>query len=229
MITSAPTTDHGYDKLASVYGWLEWLAFGSQLMRARVILLEELASHVSRTSKGRLDRILVLGDGDGRLLAKLRQRFPSSDFVSVDASSKMLRKQKACCTPDVGEGTIEWVLADATTHPFKNETYDLLVVAFFLDCFTEMELLEHLPGWLESVNRGGLVYYVDFIEPPSGWRKLNGRVMLRTLHFFFGWFTNLENRALIPVGPLLEPFCGQPIVEKQLHAGMMVARIYERA
>lgn len=114
----------GYDRLASSYRGIEWLVFGSQLQRARVALIDQLPDW---------NRLLILGDGDGRLLEQLyayrrsreqhrmlshqsphqRSQQPSGaqsrswSITSVDYSSAMLQRQQSrlAATTGTGEGT----------------------------------------------------------------------------------------------------------------------------
>ena len=63
---SAPAN---FDRLAGIYRLLEFLAFGRDLERARFRLLETLAECHS---------VLVLGEGDGRCLARLARVAPEA-------------------------------------------------------------------------------------------------------------------------------------------------------
>ena len=51
-----------FDRLASHYQWIEAVAFGRDLQRARLAFLEELDSP---------RRALLAGEGDGRFLIEL--------------------------------------------------------------------------------------------------------------------------------------------------------------
>ena len=60
-------------------------AVRSALTRARYQLLDRLPQ---------ADRLLVFGDGDGRLTREISRRRPDCSMVSVDLSSEMLRLQR---------------------------------------------------------------------------------------------------------------------------------------
>ncbi|BAM04408.1 class I SAM-dependent methyltransferase [Phycisphaera mikurensis] len=180
----------GYDRLAGLYRGLEWLAFGDRLHRARVALLDRLPGE---------GRVLVLGDGDGRLLAAMCRARPRCRFVSVDLSGAMLARQRrrvADASPEAG-GRVAFVRADALEHPLQEHGFDALVTAFFLDCFDAEQLGRGLPAWLGAVRPGGTWLLVDFVEPGGRLRRLHARVWLRLMHGFFRWQTGCPNRRLI--------------------------------
>lgn len=101
-------SQRGYNRLAPSYHILEWLVFGKQLQRARLALIAQLPVW---------HRLLLLGDGDGRLLEQLflqrclatshspqsgrsslyKRNSPSArrwSITSVDHSPAMLRRQR---------------------------------------------------------------------------------------------------------------------------------------
>ena len=81
----ATEAENGYDRLSRWYQSLERMLFGSALTRARYQLLDRLPQ---------ADRLLVFGDGDGRLTREISRRRPDCSMVSVDLSSEMLRLQR---------------------------------------------------------------------------------------------------------------------------------------
>ena len=67
----------GYDWLARWYKPLEFMLFGSTLMQARLAGLEWIQSHVAPK------QVLVLGDGDGRMLERILDMMPSASVIAV--------------------------------------------------------------------------------------------------------------------------------------------------
>ena len=93
MDHSPPVKTNGYDRLAGVYRSLEWITFRWKLMHSRMALVSELTSTFEKANGRSIDRVLVLGDGDGRLLGQLRSILPEADFVALDSSKQMLHLQ----------------------------------------------------------------------------------------------------------------------------------------
>ena len=195
------------------------MALGSSLMRARTALLDQLPP---------AKRVLVLGEGDGRLLALLAQAQPEAQITSIDQSPGMLRLQQKRLTAVAAEDRVDWRCADATTAPLPKATYDLVVMAFFLDCFSQRELQGFLPRVLDSLSPEGCVYYVDFVSPPQGIRGWWSHVMLGAMHLFFKWQTGLANRRLVNVSTIFHEQ-GWRWSHQQNHRGdWLTTRIYVR-
>ena len=72
----------GFDGLARWYRAMEFLLAGSLLQRARMQYLEGMPQP---------RKILLLGEGPGRLLEALLLRFPTAQCTVVDASQKMIQ------------------------------------------------------------------------------------------------------------------------------------------
>lgn len=182
----------GYDALAGPYRWLEWIVFGNRLQAARFASIDELP---------REGLVLVLGDGDGRLLSKLAWRRPHCRFVSVDQSRGMLRAQRRRVAVS-DRSRVTWIHADARKLAIAPETIDVMVMPFFLDCFDEPTLRQHLPVWLNMVKPGGLVLHVDFATPDLWWHRVAFAPLSMAMHLFFQWTTGLSHRGLIDVAPM---------------------------
>ena len=156
------------DRIARWYRWLEYAAFGGALRNRREAFLFEL---------GNPQRVLVLGDGDGRFLQVFRALYPQAQIDAVDVSERMIALAKARV-----DGVMFHV-ADARKFPF--EEYDLAVAHFFFDCFEERELSAMLArietkNWLVS----------EFRSAPWSWP------VLRALYFFFRLTAGLRTKAL---------------------------------
>lgn len=187
-------SSRGYDRLGAVYRWLELPLFGHDLQRARVSMLGDLPQ---------CKRALILGDGDGRLLEQFCRIQPDCDVTSIDQSERMLQLQRERVSGQNGQDRVSWIQKDAREHRPEQRIYDLLITAFFLDCFCEADLDRAVPDWLAGVQPGGSYYCVDFTQPNSGWQGLRARFYLKLMHLFFRWQTGLPNRRLVDLGKVL--------------------------
>ncbi|QDV45162.1 ubiquinone/menaquinone biosynthesis methyltransferase [Stieleria neptunia] len=184
----------GYDRLATVYRGLEICLFGNALHRARLALLDQLP---------RAERALVLGDGTGQLLEQLCITQPDCRITTVDQSRQMLNHQQRRVERIGALERVEFVQTDARSYSVPVDQYDLLVAAFFLDCFTERELDDELPRFLAGLRDGGIFYFVDFVWPPPGWRRRQAAAYQWLMHRFFRWQTGLPNRRLVDLDAAL--------------------------
>lgn len=223
-------SQRGYDRLALPYRATEWLAFGNQLQRARVALIDDLPQW---------NRLLILGDGNGRLLEQLctkqlgfLKEGSSGEalgrITSVDHSQRMLQRQRARVESIQVAEYVDFVQADACGYEPEIGAYDVVVTPFFLDCFSLAELKQHLPHWLAALHVGGVLLYVDFIVPKSAWQRPRAKLLLWAMHLFFHFQTGLANRHLVDTKPLFEQ-CGLRMEHEQISGGgMITAQLWHR-
>ena len=177
------------DRIARVYRWIEYAAFGRKLERHRFHFLP--ATRDSRNA-------LLLGDGDGRFLAALAESNPSVSVDCIESSAKMIEvakerlRRKRIVVPE----RINFIQADALCAHFEPARYDLIVANFFFDCFSTLQVL-HFIGRVRKACRPGTHWIVaEFQQPLSGWRALHAKIWLHTMYFFFRLATGLETNRL---------------------------------
>ncbi|MCC9643870.1 class I SAM-dependent methyltransferase [Rhodopirellula sp. JC740] len=175
-----------------------------------------------------LKRILMLGDGDGRLLQKVLMAQPRAEIVSVEQSSEMITLQKQRAASVDSSNRVEWIQVDATSVPLESGSFDCLMAAFFLDCFTEAELSRYLPGWLSCVANDGFFYHVDFVIPENGWRRMRAQFWSVVMHRFFRWQTGLQSTSVVPVEPLLDSKVWAERSQRELNHGFIRSVLYQR-
>jgi len=164
----SPTAN--FDPVARMYRWAEYLTLGPLLQRTRTHFLPQLTDR---------RHALVLGDGDGRFLAKLLIQNPALHATAVDTSEQMLKLLRIRCDPT----RVETIQADALTITAPPGT-DLIVTHFFLDCFTQQEI-NNLA--LRLVQPGILWLLSDFRAEGS-----LARAYVRSLYFAFRILTGLR-------------------------------------
>jgi ubiquinone/menaquinone biosynthesis C-methylase UbiE len=171
-----------FDSLARPYRWMERLSFGGALARARV-------AHVDTLSSCR--QVLLLGDGDGRFLARALAVAPSAEFHSIDASATMLALACARLSPaDRARVTVEH--ADALEAPLAAARYDAVVTLFFLDCFTPAETTRLVERVARAATPNAIWLFADFAIPARGIRRAAARVLTGGLYWFFRWRTGIS-------------------------------------
>ncbi|GAA4467154.1 class I SAM-dependent methyltransferase [Novipirellula rosea] len=220
----------GYDRLARHYEWIEKLRFGNTLQRARVWGIPSLANANSSP------HVLVLGDGDGRLLEAFLKHCPTAHVTSVDASPKMIELQRnriaGLSLHDLAneplQNAVTWIKSPIESFVFPTSTFDIVITAFFLDCFDSHQLSKLLPRIADALKPHAIWYVVDFCEPPRGLRRWWARFWLAIMHAFFRWQTGLKSRCIVDPGPMLRSLGFEIQREKTFHFEMIVAGIYQR-
>jgi ubiquinone/menaquinone biosynthesis C-methylase UbiE len=189
---SAPAAN--FDPVARLYRVMEYLAFGGDLERVRFCLLDRLAGRRS---------ILILGEGDGRCLARLLPLAPDARIHCVDASPAMLARAAARIAGTDTRNRVAFECADVLSHSFPPARYDAVVTLFFLDCFDRAQT-EGLVNRIKAALQPGSAWlFADFRVPERGLARIRARAWLAVLYAFFRWQTGLRTRALPPSEELI--------------------------
>jgi ubiquinone/menaquinone biosynthesis C-methylase UbiE len=190
------------DRIARWYRWLEYIAFGGALRRRREAFLFEL---------GNPQKVLVLGDGDGRFLQVFCALYPEARVDGVDSSERMMELARG----RLGD-RVTFHLADARELAFE-ENYDLAVAHFFFDCFKAEELCLLMSrirakGWLVSEFR----------------RTRWSYPIVRGLYFFFRVATGLRVTSLPEHREVLSGLGYRMCEEESSLGGLVVSELWVR-
>lgn len=180
-------TPVNFDAIARPYRWMEYGSFGRALERCRTHFLAEIADRRCA---------LVLGDGDGRFLARLIAANPELCADAVDISPAMLRlltRRVAGVAPDAA-GRVRACQASALDFA-PGGPYDLVVTHFFLDCLTQPEV-ERLCGRLVPHLAPNAVWVVSDFRIPAGAMHWPARGLVRLLYLGFRLLTGLRTTRL---------------------------------
>ena len=186
-----------FDRVARLYRVLEYLSFGPMLERCRF-------HHLPALSAADCSRALILGDGDGRFLARLLAACPELSAQAVDASPAMLRLLRSRSAQHGTEHRLTTLCADVRSFAPSACGYDLVATHFFLDCLTESEtgsLIRRLLPHLSPEAR----WVVSEFQIPSGsrWRAAFARALITSLYAAFRLLTGLRTRRIPPWRTLL--------------------------
>jgi ubiquinone/menaquinone biosynthesis C-methylase UbiE len=175
-----------FDRIAPIYRWMEYATFGRSLERCRNRFLPQLQG---------CRRALVLGDGDGRFLARLLAANPDLRADAVDTSRAMLRllerRAEAVSTTNARLHTHQ---ASALTF-LPQRSYDLVVTHFFLDCLTQTQLDGLCARIVPHLEPRALWIVSEFRIPP-GMMRWPSRILVRLLYLAFRLLTGLRIRKL---------------------------------
>jgi cyclopropane fatty-acyl-phospholipid synthase-like methyltransferase len=213
-LTSAPAD---FDRLARIYQPLELLAFGRDLERARFCFLDRLRDCRS---------ILVLGEGDGRCLARLAQMAPAAEVHCVDASAAMLARAAARRPRGADDSLVRFDLSDVLTTEFTPYRYDAIVTFFFLDCFTPEQVAAIVGRVRPALRHGALWLFADFAVPSGRLARWRARSWLTVLYAFFRVVTGLTARVLPPSDDILREHGFQMIAERWFRRGFVRTAIF---
>lgn len=184
-----------FDLLASHYRWMEPLLAGRNLHRCRTAHLHHLEAPQS---------VLILGQGPGKFLVPLQQRFSGARITCVDSSERMLTlARNRLGRLGFPLASASFIHADAIHWPAPAAAFDLIVTHFFLDCFQPDEL-KLLIGKLSRAAMPNAKWLIsDFTVPSAGFRRLRAQAIHRLMYAFFRATTGLSARAVTPPDDLL--------------------------
>jgi SAM-dependent methyltransferase len=177
----------GFDRVARIYRWMEYATFGRSLERCREYYLPQMCECRSA---------LVVGDGDGRFVARLLAANREVCADAVDSSGAMLRLLERRVEP-VSRGAGERLRthqADALRFS-PSRSYDLIATHFFLDCLSQAEVNELCARVAAHVERQG-VWVVSEFRIPRGAMYWPSRILVRLLYLAFRMLTGLRVREL---------------------------------
>ena len=196
-----------YDRFAPFYSSVERLVFAGALQKARCAGLDREAPK----------SVLILGDGNGRYLEQAVRAWPDARFVSIDASEGMLQLAKK----RVGQAGVRFIHADVRVglHEVKDETFELIVTHFFLDCFCEETLEELVPALARMRTKSGVWDVSDFRD-----RKLSHRVLLWLMYRFFHTFTETPAKRLPDYSKILLAQGMTPETLASWRSGFLIAQ-----
>jgi ubiquinone/menaquinone biosynthesis C-methylase UbiE len=208
-----------FDPVARSYRWLEYMSFGPWLGRCRNAQLVHLSG---------ARHALLLGDGDGRFLARLLAANPTLTADVVDSSQAMLRlldQRIRGCGPQASH-RIRLHHADAMEWK-PSGSYDLIVSHFFLDCFFPQQLEQIFAAVLPHALPGAQWVISEFAVPPKAFAAYLARGIIGFLYWAFGLLTGLPVRALPDYGtPLLRR--GLALTrDRRFLAGLLCSQIWK--
>jgi len=209
-----------FDTVARAYRWLEYITFGRLLEHVRFAHIPCITDR---------SRALLLGDGDGRFLARLAIDNQALHAEAVDSSAKMLALLRSRIS-EVGAGDrVTFTQADIIDEKFQpcGSGYDLVVTHFFLDCFTECEVETIVDRVLPTLAQESIWIISEFAVPLAG-PRLIARALIRALYTIFGLLTGLSVHSLPDYRRVLRSrgFC----LEKQTTTmrGILVSELWRR-
>jgi SAM-dependent methyltransferase len=207
-----------FDPIARLYRWLEYMSFGPWLARCR----SAQCGHLTAAR-----RALVLGDGDGRFLARLLAANPNLTVDVVDSSCAMLTilERRIRRSGFEARQRIRLYHADALQwNPAGN--YDLIVSHFFLDCFFPEQLEQLFDRILPHAVPGARWVISEFAIPRRSGAAYLARGIVGLLYRAFGLLTGLRVRALPDhAGSLLRRGLA-PSHERRYLGGLLCSQIW---
>lgn len=221
-LNRGPRSSSGFDRVARLYRAMEYLSFGPMLERCRF-------AHIPALAQAR--QALVLGDGDGRFLARLLTANRELHAHAVDASPAMLGLLRSRIARSGAQARLTATCADARTFrlavvPDQPEL-DLVVTHFFLDCLTPDEARDLIARIHPHLAPGATWLVSEFqAAEQSRIRAAFSRGIISGLYAAFRLLTGLTVREIPPWRDLLAQAGFAPRARRTFLGGLLVSELW---
>lgn len=212
------TQRNGFDKLARVYRWMEYLSFGPLLWRVRVAWLPQMRD--ARNA-------LVLGDGDGRFTAALLRSNPTICVHAVDVSAAMLASLRLRVNADGNEHRLRTTCGNATER-LPEGSVELICTYFFLDCLSDAEVRALAQACSARLTHDGR-WIVSEFAVPKGPLQVPAILLIRSLYVVFRVLTGLRTRWLPDYALALRAAGLVCVAVQHRLGGILRAEVWQRA
>ena len=206
-----------FDLIASFYPLLEQIVFGSTLSRARRFF-------AWRVTEG--NKILLIGEGNGRFLFEIVKQTSSGSFTVIDSSTRMLAAaERRIATVDRCP-RIELIHTDILEWRSSAAHYDRIVTHFFLDLFTPDGLCQVVEKISRLAAEDALWINVDFSSENHNLRQ---RLLMWAQYRFFRISAGIEvSRPFDPL-PYIRQAGWQILEEQSLESGWIYPHLMTNA
>jgi SAM-dependent methyltransferase len=217
-VTPPPTPAPNFDRVARPYRRIEYLTFGRSLERCRNYFLPLVESR---------RKAIVLGDGDGRFLARLLAANPQlvADAVDLSPTMLLLLSQRAHAAAPNCRGRLHFHQANALDFT-PVQPCDLIVTHFFLDCLTQSQVDALTLRLARHLVPGALWLVSDFRIPPDAMRW-PARALIGSLYLAFRLLAGLRVSTLPDHGLALNAAGFHQIKCHLSLAGMLTSEVWE--
>jgi ubiquinone/menaquinone biosynthesis C-methylase UbiE len=171
--------------------------------------------------------VLILGEGDGRFLARLLGCNRHAHVAVVETSGRMIQLARQR-VPKGERWRVEFHQIDAVADPLPVGPFDLAVSHFFLDILSCRDaeavirkvssLLSPCATWLVS----------EFQEPPGTFRRLHAGLWLRAMYKFFSLTTGLGASELPSYRMMLESYGLAEIERQERRFGLIRSQVWRK-
>jgi ubiquinone/menaquinone biosynthesis C-methylase UbiE len=205
--------DSNYDLVAKFYPALERCVFGFHLENARQAFYEAALQ---------TERVLLVGEGNGRFLKSLLARKTGGSICVLEKSPVMIRLAKERIQHR-GKTDLEFIEADVRSYTTK-QPVDCIVTHFFLDQFsppTQQVIIDRLN---DLTTDDGTWINVDFTPP----RTIAGHALMWLQYTFFRIVSRVEARRCFDESTVAAQNGWIVVESTNFLGGFVVARRYKK-
>ena len=141
---------------SGIYSWLGRLIFRSS---GRVYA----HTFIREAQLAAADRVLEVGCGLGTILITSRLWVQSREtYVGIDLSYEMIRRACIERTRSGSPGQIEFMLSSAVALPFRNQSFDVVLLSHIVKYLTDLQLGQVMSEARRVLRHGGRIVLWEF-------------------------------------------------------------------
>jgi ubiquinone/menaquinone biosynthesis C-methylase UbiE len=208
-----PMGKMSFDLIASFYPLLEQIVFGSTLSQARRFF-------AGRVTEG--NKILLIGEGNGRFLFEMVRQASSGSFTVVDSSTRMLAAARRRIATVDRCPRVELIHTDIQEWRSPAGQYDRIVTHFFLDLFTPYSICRIVEKISRLATEDALWVNVDFSCDNENLRQ---KLLMWAQYRFFRISAGIEASRLFDSLPYIRQAGWQILEGRSLESGWISAHL----
>lgn len=215
------TQPANFDFISGHYDWMENFLAGKKLSRCREAFLDKIP---------RPRRALLAGEGHGRFLVTLLERYPETHVTYLDSSLGMMKVAKKRLH-DSGQpaSRVTFLQDDLQKQSLSHAQYDLIATHFALDCFSTGKLPAVISSLTHAASPGAVWLVSDFQLPEKNTLlRTRAAVILWSMYRFFRIVTHLPASRLVPPAPILRQQGFALQRRKEYDWGLLYAEMWRR-
>jgi ubiquinone/menaquinone biosynthesis C-methylase UbiE len=207
---------HSLDRfnwIAKYYDLLSGFVFGKAISRSQLCFLNSIPPRST---------ILILGGGTGSILKPLLDLNPSCKILYIEASGKMISLAKRRLGRPNFE-RIRFIHGTESAIPAEMD-FDVIITNFFLDIFSEAEVLRVAASLYKKLRTHGFWYVSDFVDEGKWWQK----GVLCLMYRFFGETGSIDAMQLPGWQRILKSVGLRAVQDKDFYGAFIKSIVYKK-
>ena len=212
-------TIEGFNKIAPFYDVVSMICSFNRIHKSQMWLLSK---------KMKFSKALIIGGGDGKFLLEAMKQGLSEQYYYIDISDAMIKLAQGKIEKHLplSLNSVVFICGSHQDIP-QNQTFDLVVTPYFLDCFSDDELSLVMTKLHAQLTMGGTWFFTDFNIPENMFRSF---IFKNIIQLLYGIFNLLCGLGVNSLPDFKKEFCKYEFTlldEKYFLGGLLVSRIYK--
>jgi SAM-dependent methyltransferase len=211
-------TKPGFERIAPIYPWLEFLVYGNLQTKGREAFLSALTH---------CQNILLLGEGNGRFLRTLLTQNPHCRATVIEISPRMIQLAQQRLSAEQ-KRRVHWIQQSVLQAPPPPDVYDAIITHYLFDLFPPREQKLIVQTYTQSLSPGGLWQDTELISGgPGTYYRMRNQMIHRILYRTLGSLCDFPARCLHNPLPLFER-AGLRLQKEQTFSHHFSARLWQK-